>query len=327
MLGVSPSFYKHDLKYVPVHLNKSPIKSFDLKTVVSEDTIKYAEDYCDDLVGPSKDIERFIHRIPLRLYKGVSFEQLCKIRSSSIFMLEDSVHRLFEKDVNYRLVRKIESSMWRWGCSRAKWNEIVDAYNGIRRFTLNRKDFSIRIDYTTSHNERGWSEYTRTYLDGVFAFLIYYKGQHVMTVGFSILSGRKILIQQIQLKQSKGNRWLFKLPSNYLEYILDVFKQTFTRYSFYLADGFSLISKYLIDYKGYLKNAEEKIEKYSKQDPSWVQYYIDDRDTYKLKIEHLTRDFKRLVTFYNNTGSFVKSSKKLAMNGVTHYRIDKIVAI
>src|SRR3546814_1923886 len=64
-------------------------------------------------------------------------------------------------------------------------------------------------------------KHSRTPLDGVFAYLVQYKGEHVMTLGFSLINDRQILLQQVQLKNRTGNRWLFRFPENRLEFIID----------------------------------------------------------------------------------------------------------
>jgi hypothetical protein len=150
------------------------------------------------------------HDLSLGQLRGFSFDELCKLDYSSTFMMDESVRKLFETDVRYEVVRKIRSSMWRWGMGRGTWSEMVDTYNNIRNFTfLDDPDFEIRLDYTTGRNECGFSKFTRTYLDGVFGLLVYFKNKHVLTIGFSVTEKKQVLIQQIQSKNRKGNRYLY----------------------------------------------------------------------------------------------------------------------
>lgn len=321
MLGVSLSFYKENLKFVPVHQNSKPMNSFLLESVVKEEAKQYIEDYMD----PDKPFEETINRLPLSMYDA-TLEQLSKIRLSSIFTMCKTVEDLFRENPKYRIVYKIQSSMWRWGHREAQWNELVHAYNSIRRFSLDREGFSVRLDYTTSVNKCGNSEYSRTYLDGVFAYLVYYKGRHVMTLGFSIVAGKKLLIQQIQLKQPHGNRWLFKLPPNYTEYVIRCFEKAFPNYRLYIVEGASLVDKYLEDYMDHYKYADNKCASHSDRAEKRDVYdlYNRERNYYRDKILHVKNDTGRISRLYNNTGSYEKLNKPpLRLNGMNHYQIDK----
>lgn len=299
MLGVSLSFYKKPLKSVPAHISRNPIKSVNLREIIREDS-EYLE---------GKDIVLHAYRVPLRDYKKVDMEIICKIRFSSIIMMDPSVEKLFEEDLNYTLVRKISSSMWRWSGGRPDWNNIVSAYNIIRAFEFH-PNFSVRLDYSTWFNEKGYSEHTRTYLDGALAFLIYYKNEHVMTIGFSVMSGRRILLQQVQLKKPKGNRWLFKLPNNYLEYVIDLFFKTFQKYRIYLVDGNDIVDKYITDFTYTAMKAEDK---------EYLKELIE-------HIDHLKRDKPRLVAFYANTGKYAKVPSKLKFSGVAYHKLEQVNA-
>src|SRR3546814_14926469 len=48
----------------------------------------------------------------------------------------------------------------------------------------------VTLDYTNGYNEQGMGKHSRTPLDGVFAYLVQYKGEHVMILGFSIINER-----------------------------------------------------------------------------------------------------------------------------------------
>jgi hypothetical protein len=303
MLGVSLSFYKKPLKFVPVHLNRKPVKSLNLDEVINLNS--------EYLYG-QKDIFDSIHRVPLRDYKKIDLEAISKIRLSTIFMMDSSVEDLFEKNLHFVLVKKIISSMWRWGHRRSNWNDVVSAYNGIRSFDFGKKDFSVRLDHSTWYNEKGYSEHTRIYLDGVFGYLIYYKNTHVMTIGFSILPGRKLLLQQVQLANRHGNRWLFKLPHNYLEYVIGRMFAAFPKYSIYLVDGQTIVQKYIRDYaasierynnKPYATNSEEAVE-------------LEER------LIHTKKDAQRIASFYNNLKRYAKTDRVVTFSKVFYHKIE-----
>lgn len=188
--------------------------------------------------------------------------------------MHESCSDRFEKDPEYEIIRKISSSMWRWGWTDKSvkgWNSLVRAYNAIKSFDLGLKGLTIKLDYSTYYLEKGYSKYTRTFLDGVFAFLIYYKDKHVMTIGFSVASDNRILLSQFQLKNRKGNRFLYKLPKNRLDFIVDKFYKHFKGFDIYLVDGKSLAkstqnmyenalekTKYWLDNSDHLKDEHQK---------------------------------------------------------------------
>jgi hypothetical protein len=76
------------------------------------------------------------HHLPLYMFTGFSFDELCKLYHSSICMMSSSVDDLFEREAQYEIVRKIKNSIWRWSSDLAMWNEIVDGYNSIHNFVF-----------------------------------------------------------------------------------------------------------------------------------------------------------------------------------------------
>ena len=195
-------------------------------------------------------------RLPQEFYERCTFEELCKIYGSSIFQLTRPQYELFQNDPEYSLVRKIASSLWRWGCGcrEDEWNTIVDTHNGIRNFSFGLPEFEVTLTYTTGYNECGSSEHDRRiFLDGVFGFMVHYRGLHVMTIGFSIAQGRRLLLTQVQMKTEKGNRFLYKLPMPYVEYAIMLMEKFFPTLTLYLVDGDSVVAKYLPQYETSLK--------------------------------------------------------------------------
>ncbi len=249
------------------------------------------------------------HKLPLQAFKGFSFDELCKIHYSSGIMMDQSVTDLFETKAQFEVVRKITSSMWRWGVGKGTWNEVVEAYNRIRHFSFGHPDFEIRLDHTTYFNQYGRGKYSRVYFDGVFAYLVYYKRKHVMTIGFSIQEKKRLLIQQVQTVAREGNRWLYRLPSNRLEFVIDLFKKNFPGYRLWVIDGDSLVEKTLADYRQGLQLAE-RIGR------------VEEILALKSNLEHLQADKPRLAAFYSNVGRFsLGSSRKI--NGLLHYEINR----
>jgi hypothetical protein len=261
----------------------------------------------EEWYGPKFDFMLNYHQLPLRMLDGFSFDELCKLRHSSVLCMDESVDKLFKTSAQHEVIRKISSSMWRWGCNRGTWNEIVDAYNNIRRFTFHDSpEFEIRLDHTTGYNEYGYSKYSRIYIDGVFAYLVYYKGEHVLTIGFSITGDREVLIQQVQSMKRFGNRYLFRLPKNRMEFVIDLFNQNFPGYKIAVIDGQSLVEKNLRGYRHALKRVEELCEHYRRaRDPeSQKSLKLREEECARLKecISHLEGDADRLIAFYRDIG-------------------------
>lgn len=242
--------------------------------------------------------------------------------------MHETVEKLFDEQSEHEVIRKIISSMWRWGAGIGTWNEVVDVWNGIRHFSLGLgTDFEIRLDYTTGYNEFGYSKYSRTYLDGVFAFLVYYKRKYVMTISFSCAEGRKILIQQVQLKERSGNRWLYKLPNNRMEFVIDLFVEYFSNFTFCVIDGESLAKKTILNYESGLLRVEERLRRHQQ----WtrrqqVLYGVDTQkdkneiEVYRTGIDHLKADLPRLAEFYKNCGRYVLG-QSVIINRITHYQL------
>jgi hypothetical protein len=99
----------------------------------------------------------------------------------------------------------------------------------------------VRITHTRSINTAAWADHGRDnpiYLDASFGALVHYRGEHVLTIGFA-LSAYGILVAQVQLRQKRGNRFLYKLPLPYLDFALDLLQRTFPDDPLYLVTGAS----------------------------------------------------------------------------------------
>lgn len=243
----------------------------------------------------------------LRAFAGFSFDELCKIHYSSIIMMDRSVTHLFETSARFEVIRKIENSMWRWGVGKGTWNEVAEAYDRIRTFSFDQTDFEVRLDYTTYFNPYGCGKCSRTYLDGVFAYLVYYKCTHVMTISFSIQEKKHLLIQQVQTTARSGNRWLYQLPANRLEYVIGLFEKYFPGYRLWVIDGNSLVEKTLADYQ----RGCEQMQRVKDEDG-----YL----AFRSKVAHLEADKPRLAAFYRNTGRYVSGPSR-KVNGLIHHRV------
>jgi len=118
------------------------------------------------------------------------------------------------------------------------------------------------LDWTRGFNQYGWSKYTRiyssegkfsdlvseakydrVYLDGKLGYIITYRGKPALTIGFCISNDKNLLITQIQLMKKRGNRWLYRLPYGYFDYVLLKLQETFPDFTLWLVEGLSLADK------------------------------------------------------------------------------------
>lgn len=176
-----------------------------------------------------------------------SHEELVRLVIRTVFT--NRVSDWLEEDRNGGVIKKARLSMWRWGYTQRGYNSVVRFYNAVQRFEFG-EGFEVRLDHPRGSNPTGWGLYHRdTYLDGAFAFCIYYKGQHVLTIGFSVTKWG-IIINQVQLKKRKGNRFLYKLPQPLLLYVMARMEACFgNSFQLWLVDGASAVAAVKASYK------------------------------------------------------------------------------
>lgn len=133
----------------------------------------------------------------------------------------------------YRFVDKLGLSAEHWGKKPLKWDELVKFHRLLVAFEVGLPGFEVTYDYTMIHHHpRGWSEFTgerqscpsdpktKPWLDGEIGLIISFEGEHVMTIGVAP-SAKGLLVNQVQLLKKRGNRWLYKLPKPYFEFMLE----------------------------------------------------------------------------------------------------------
>ncbi len=291
MKGINLRSLKRDLVLIDDATSNKPV------TTIEDIPGKLA--FCQryiDVYFSKFDFLKDYPELPLGAFRHFSFDELCKLKYSKD-MMDDSARKLFNTNPEYRVVEKIRNSMWTLSFSTGTWNEVVEFHQHLKSVDLGLEGFSIRLDYTTGHNEKGYSQYARVWLDGVFGFLVYYQNKHVMTVSFSVMAGRQILLHQVQLTSSRRNRWLYQFPENRLEFFLALFRKCFPNFTLHVVDGKSLANQVL---KGYQELLDRALR------------YADAEAIarYEEKIMHLKSDRKRIARFYQNIGSFERGSLK-----------------
>jgi|TARA_Y100000034_G_scaffold135146_2_gene205896 hypothetical protein len=237
MLGIDPSQFKETLTPVPYNMRKEPAVTLGEKYKLLEQKFR----------GNQSKIE-------------FSFDELCKVWFSCSVQLE--IHKYFhpsyrdERNDKFAIIGKLANSMWRYSFG-TDWNTLVAAYDNLSRFKFG--DFEFRLDVTTGCNARGSSEYHSIYIDGPLAYIVYYKGKPALTISFAIVAGGRLLINQVQLINKRGNRWLYKLPCHYFNFAIECMGKAFPDFALFLVDGHSTADRIKTSYgDGYVPLADEK---------------------------------------------------------------------
>jgi hypothetical protein len=293
MKGFPLSYYPEGLAEIAPNAN-SAWTVRDLKKKL-EPYRKYVEAW-RDWPSSRQDFIDLCGELPRQCLLGLSFEDLTKIYWSRFIKMEHSVCKMFEQRAEYELVRKLNNSMWHWGCgcggrSGKGWNTMVRAYHAIRQFDFGLSGFTARLDYTTHCNPVGYTKCSRSYLDGVFGFLVYHGDVHVLTIGFSVASDDRLLVTQVQLAKQKGNRFLYKLPHDYVDHVLIQLSLAFRNFEIFLIDGESLGDNLLEQYRNGLRESRHELRKLRKYPES---------DT-KEQLRRITRAIERYRECKKNT--------------------------
>lgn len=264
--AISPSVLVTDLTLV--RNGKHPELDIpDLKQKAVQ-ALQIGRDYSFRRIDKDFRFNDHYYQLPSECFKHFSKEDKFRLYFGTFIML----HPTFQDHLNtiseFEVVSKLKNSQWRYGFGQ-DWNTIVRSYNGLRKFQFG-DGFEVRIDMSTGCNERGFSRYERVFLDGVFGFLIYYKGQHVLTIGFSFADRNRVLIQQVQLRNKKGNRFLYKLPCNVLDYSIERMKEAFEGMDLYLCQADDQIERIKASY---VHNPEKGSEFQEHDAPRLKKFY------------------------------------------------------
>jgi len=196
--------------------------------------------------GLLKQWDKMWYRLPAKYFTEFTLEELVRLQHNACA----GGHALnaLEAWPVYGSISKIQNSWWKWSCKRIGYNKLVGLYDSLRQFDFQLPGSEVCLDYTRSTNEFGYGalsnddRHRMTYIDGTMAFLVCLEGKHVLSIGFSP-SKNGILLGQVQLKQPKGNRWLYRLPVNQLEHSINCLHQAFADEPIWLIDGSSYVLK------------------------------------------------------------------------------------
>jgi len=163
------------------------------------------------------------HGLPVKfLRETFTFEEIMRLWHGSILMSETG--RWIDEE--HPFLRKIAFAHWHYGMGR-DWNLLVDHLEAFKKLDAGLPDFEVRITHTRTINMAAWSAHVDgLYLDASFGLLLYYKGKHVLTLGFAPCE-HGVLVAQAQLRNKKGNRFLYHLPDHYLDLGIDILRRAF----------------------------------------------------------------------------------------------------
>jgi hypothetical protein len=322
--GIPLSTFVGDLHPVAPEFDADPMASFDVMERLGPKVRRYAEAL--GFENPTfKDVDS---QLPLKAFANLTYDETAKMHHSSTRYLAADLRERYEHGHAWSVLDKIDCSAWKWGSEKLHWNEKVACYDGIRRFDLGVDGFTANLDHTTGWNRRGATRHSRVFLDGVFGFLIHHKGRHVMTVGFSFVGGRTLLVQQIQLKERRGNRWLFSFPKNRVEHLVSRFAEAFPTHRILLIDGGDVARHNLASYREGLKEGREwlaRCKRTAKLEPTkhnlaQVEEHVEGLVLHQAKIDHIEADVDRLDALYADSGRFVRG-KTVEFDGLRHHEM------
>jgi hypothetical protein len=177
----------------------------------------------DDKGGDSWTWDSNWYDLPVKLLREIfTFEELARLWSASVIMSD--LGRWIDEE--HPFLRKIAYAHWHYSGSN-DWNLLVDHLEAFKRLDAGLPGFEVRITHTRTINQAAWSAHVdNLYIDASFGLLLYYKGQHVLTVGFAP-TARGVVVAQVQLRSKKGNRFLYHLPHHYVDLGLDILRRAF----------------------------------------------------------------------------------------------------
>lgn len=324
-VGIDLATYGPVLTRVPDEHTLKPVRAFDAIERFGPHVKAYMEHYWE-----STDLVEKGHGLPIKAYARLTADEIAKTMVSFRYAMDSAIRDELNKDPIVGLVQKIKSSMWRWSWTEMSWNDMVDAYDGIRSFDIGVPGFTATFDHTSWHNEKGRGVESGVFLDGVFAFLVHWRGEHVMTIGFSIASGHRLLLQQVQMTKRTGNRWLFKFPGNRMELVVDRLKSAFPTHEILVVDGGAIAQKNLDEYLESRKTEKRRLSEHlerQKRTPDngdLARYIAENRSNIVRlgeKISHLEADKPRLAAFYADLGRHRLTGQDFESNGLKHRAI------
>lgn len=225
-VGLDLSSLAYDLPEAPPPLGRYedgvPDKDARLRAVISDED--WAEWYGRGWTWKDRGHRALVEHMLL----AFTFPELVQIWMAEI--IESDLSRWVQEQ--HPVLEKVRLSLWHASCH-ASYNAVVRGVRGLQSLAL--PGFDVRLAWCTKYRSDGparvcedRSIQPQIWLDNEFGALIHYEGKHVLTVGFG-LAEYGVVVSQVQLRQKKGNRWLYKLPDglHYMDLVLDMLAKAF----------------------------------------------------------------------------------------------------
>lgn len=180
------------------------------------------------------------HRVPFEvLSKAFTFDELVSLWFHQV--LDSEINKHITE--NLHVIWKVQHSLWKYGGH--NYGRFLLMLAGLRRFAIDMPDFQLRLTFTNWINTAAPAVHGREagrsiYLDAPFGVLLFYKGKHVMTTSFAFARDG-IKIAQVQLREKRGNRFLYKLPMSYLDFGIDLVARAYPDEKLWLVTGPSTV--------------------------------------------------------------------------------------
>ena len=181
------------------------------------------------------------------LRRAFTRDELIRFWFDSSIMSEVDKHHYEDDDV----IWKVQNVLWQYGVGR-DYKRFIECFQQLRRLSIDLPNFDLRITHTRATNLGAWAWHGRSkdqlpvYLDAALGVLLFYRGEHVLTIGFAVCE-RGVLVAQVQLREKKGNRFLYKLPMPYLDLALDILRRAFGD-ELWLIEGVSAVNAVRLAY-------------------------------------------------------------------------------
>lgn len=147
--------------------------------------------------------------------------------------------------------------------------------------------------------------------------MLHHKNKHVLTLSFSIASGRRLLIQQIQTKNRRRNRWLYTLKKPLIAHAIACFRKAFPKHTLFLVNPEDLTRKSLDSYASSLACAHRIKTRLEKNSLPTDDICAHIRTTME-KRETLLSDRPRIIQKYRDAMPHISKTDTFSYNSMAH---------
>jgi hypothetical protein len=238
MYGISPSSLTYELTPCVLPDYEDGILNKEERFIsICRDWFK--EDICG---GSDKDYgfcwKRYESSIPgEQMVRVFTLEEQCRIWMAQ--STHGKIADYFEKE--HPVLEKVRMTLWHHYFHRDYFT-FAKVVNGLKKLTW--EGGEVRLVWTSKYRCDGPVSYDLTkdifWLDNDFGAMIYIGGKHVLTIGFGA-GPDGIYLSQVQLRNKKGNRFLFKLPCHYVDMAIDMLVKAFDM-PIWIIDGKSAVA-------------------------------------------------------------------------------------